>query len=94
MKPPTTKQPDIIKRQVLPSRIFWKGEHDTFVEYQNGVIGHFLQIGAGCMFDPDFQDLYLEHGIEAVDHWDEHPFVTKAQFKQDLWALFGALFYP
>jgi hypothetical protein len=53
------------RRQVLPSQIIWDGNIDCFEEFRNKVEGHYGQIGAGYLFDPDFQEAHLEKGADC-----------------------------
>jgi hypothetical protein len=54
------------------------------------VEGHYVQSGAGYLFDPDFQPAYLERGPEFfVDFLDEVP--SASQIKRDRRALYGDL---
>jgi hypothetical protein len=78
------------RRQVLPSRVIWDGSIDRFELFRNSVEGHYGQIGAGYLFDTDFQTAYLEKGVDCfVDFMDEVP--TASQIKKDARALYGAL---
>jgi hypothetical protein len=78
------------RRQVLPSRVIWDGSIDHFELFRNSVEGHYGQIGAGYLFDTDFQIAYLEKGADCfVDFMDEVP--TASQIKKDARALYGAL---
>jgi hypothetical protein len=43
------------RRQVLPPRVIWDGSIDRFEHFRNSVEGHSGQIGAGYLFDTDFQ---------------------------------------
>jgi hypothetical protein len=78
------------RRQVLPSRVIWDGSIDRFELFRNIVEGHYGQIGAGYLFDTEFQIAYLEKGVDCfVDFMDEVP--TASQIKKDARALYGAL---
>jgi hypothetical protein len=78
------------RRQVLPSRVIWDGSIDRFEVFRNNVEGHYGQIGAGYLFDTEFQTAYLEKGVDCfVDFMDEVP--TASQIKKDTRALYGAL---
>jgi hypothetical protein len=46
--------------QVLPLRVIWYSRLDHFEEFRNKVEGHLGQIGAGYLFDSNFQEAYLE----------------------------------
>jgi hypothetical protein len=48
------------RHQVLPLRVIWYSRLDHFEEFRNKVEGHFGQIGAGYLFDSNFQEAYLE----------------------------------
>jgi hypothetical protein len=57
-----------------PSRVIWNGSIDRFELFRNSVEGHYGQIGAGYLFDTDFQAAYLEKGVDCfVDFMDEVP---------------------
>jgi hypothetical protein len=78
------------RRQILPSRVIWDGSIDRFELCRNSVEGHYGQIGAGYLFDTEFQTAYLEKGVDCfVDFMDEVH--TASQIKKDARALFGAL---
>jgi hypothetical protein len=78
------------RRQVLPSRVIWDGSVDRFEVFRNSVEGHHGQIGAGYLFDTEFQTAYLERGVDCyVDFLDEVP--SASQIKKDARALYGAL---
>ena len=78
------------KRQVLPSRVIWDGNLERLEEFRNKVEGHYGQIGAGYLFDMDFQKAYLEKGVGCfVDFLDEVH--SASQIKKDVRALYGAL---
>jgi hypothetical protein len=78
------------RRQVLPSRVIWDGSIDGFELFKNNVEGHYGQIGAGYLFDTDFQTAYLEKGVDCfVDFMDDLP--TASQIKKDTHELYGAL---
>jgi hypothetical protein len=62
------------RRQVLPSRVIWDGSIDRFELFRNSVEGHYGQIGAGYLFDTDFQTAYLEKGVDCyIDFMDDVP---------------------
>ena len=70
------------RRQVLPSRVIWDGNIDRFELFRNNVEGHYGQIGAGYLFDSDFQEAYLEKGADCyTDFLDEVP--SASQIKKD-----------
>ena len=70
------------RRQVLPSRFIWDGSIDRFEVFRNNVEGHYGQIGAGYLFDMEFQTAYLEKGVDCyVDFMDEVP--SASQIKKD-----------
>ena len=48
-----------------------------------------MQTNGGYLLDEDFQQLHLEHGLEAVNHW--HETISMGTFKNDLNGLFGAV---
>jgi hypothetical protein len=50
--------------QFLPSRVIWDGSIDRFELFRNSVEGHYGQIGAGYLFDTEFQTAYLEKGVD------------------------------
>jgi hypothetical protein len=58
------------RRQVLNPRVVWDGSFDRFEVFRNNVEGHYGQIGAGYLFDPDFQAAYFVKGIKCfIDFW-------------------------
>jgi len=78
------------RRQVLNPRVIWDGSIDRFEVFRNNVEGHYGQIGAGYLFDPEFQVAYLDRGTECyIDFLDEVP--SASQIKKDTRALYGAL---
>jgi hypothetical protein len=78
------------RRQVLPSKVIWDGTIDRFEVFRNNLEGHYGQIGAGYLFDSNFQEAYLERGVDCyVDFLDEVP--STSQIKKDARALYGAL---
>ena len=46
------------RRQVLPSRVIWDGSIDRFEVFRSNVEGDYGQIGAGYLFDMEFQTAY------------------------------------
>ena len=77
-------------RQIIPSRVIWDGNLDRFEEFRNKVEGNYGQIGAGYLFDMDFQKAYLEKGVDCfVDFLGEVH--SASQIKKDVRALYGAL---
>jgi hypothetical protein len=78
------------RRQILPSRVVWDGSLDRFEEFRNKVEGHYGQIGAGYLFDSDFQEAHFEKGADCyINFLDEVP--SASQIKKDARALYGAL---
>jgi hypothetical protein len=78
------------RRQVLNPRVTWDGSIDRFEIFRNNVEDHYGQIGAGYLFDPEFQAAYLERGTDCfVDFLDELP--SAFQIKKETSALYGAL---
>jgi hypothetical protein len=78
------------RRQVLNPRVIWDGSIDRFEIFRNNVEGHYGQIGAGYLFDPEFQAVFLERGTDCfVDFLDKVP--SASQIKKDTRALYGAL---
>jgi hypothetical protein len=62
------------RHQVLPSKVIWDGTIDCFEVFRNNVEGHYGQIGAGYLFDSNFQERYLERGVDFyADFLDEVP---------------------
>jgi hypothetical protein len=53
------------RRQVLHSRVIWDGSIDRFELFRNSVEGHYGEIGAGYLFETDFQTAYLEIGVDC-----------------------------
>jgi hypothetical protein len=69
------------RRQVLPSRVVWDRSIHRFELFRNSVEGHYGQIGAGYLFDTEFQTAYLEKGVDCFDDFmDEVP--TASQIKK------------
>jgi hypothetical protein len=78
------------RRQVLPSKFIWDGTIDRFEVFRKNVEGHYVQIGAGYLFDSSFQEAYLERGVDCyIDFLDEVP--SASQIKKDAHALYGTL---
>ncbi len=84
-------QPRTSKRPPLPARIKWDASQgsEAFESWSASIRSHFLQTNGGYLLDEDFQMLYLEHGLEAVNHWHEP--ISMGTFKNDLNGLFGAV---
>jgi hypothetical protein len=58
--------------------------------FRSNVEGHYGQIGAGYLFDTEFQTTFFERGKDCyVDFLDEVP--SASQIKKDTSALYGAL---
>jgi hypothetical protein len=51
------------RRQVLPSRVIWDGSIDRFELFRNSVEGHYGRIGAGYLFDTEFQTALLRSSL-------------------------------
>jgi len=79
-----------VKRQALSNKVVWQDDLSKFKNYKKIVMGHFRQVGMGYIFNSRFQELYLEHGLNVVDYWDETP-ITRAQLRCDLESLYGAM---
>ena len=78
------------RRQVLPSRVIWDGSIDRFEVFKNNVEGHYGQIGAGYLYDTDFQTVYLEKGVDCYfDFMEEVP--SASHVNKDARALYGAI---
>jgi hypothetical protein len=76
--------------KVLPSKVIWDGTIDLFEVFRNNIEGHYGQIGAGYLFDSNFQKAYLERGVDCyVDFLDEVP--SASQIKKDARTLYGTL---
>ena len=70
------------RRQVLPVRVIWDGSTDRIEVFRNNVEGHYGQIGAGYLFDKEFQTAYLERGADwYVDFMDEVPSASPRYMK-------------
>ena len=68
----------------------WDGSTDRFEVFKNNVEGHYGQIGAGYLFDMEFQTAYMERGTYFYfDFLNEVP--LGSQIKKDLRARYGAL---
>jgi hypothetical protein len=50
--------------QVLNACVIWDGSIDRFKVFKNNVEGHYGQIGAGYLFDTEFQTAYFERGTD------------------------------
>ena len=78
------------RRQVLNPCVIWDGSIDLFEIFRNNVEGHYGQIGAGYLFDSDFQEEYLEKGVDCyIDFLNEVPSVS--QIKKNAHALYGSI---
>ena len=78
------------RRQVLNPRIIWDGSIDRFVILRNNFEGYYGQIGAGYLFDSDFQEAYLEKGVYCyIGFLDEVR--SASQIKKAAPVLYGAL---
>jgi hypothetical protein len=51
--------------QVKPSKVIWDGTIDRFEVFTNNVEGHYGQIVAGYLFDSNFQETYLDGGVDC-----------------------------
>ena len=78
------------KRTPLPARITWDGSFDSFELFRNQVEGHYGQVGAGYLFDEEFQKCYIKYGAGCVELFQDDV-ETQSQFKKDNRALYGAL---
>jgi hypothetical protein len=75
------------RRQILLSKVTGDGTIDRFEVFRNNVEGHYGQIGAGYLFDSNFQEACLEMGVDCyVDFLDEVP--SASQIKNDACALY------
>ncbi len=81
------------KRAALPASVQWDGEISKFLPYKKQVIGHFIQIGAGYLFDTEFQELWKKHKDNCLLHYNTNtePELNIAQMKMDIKLLYGAL---
>jgi hypothetical protein len=78
------------RRQVLPSKVIWYGAIDRLEVFGNNAEGHYGQIDSGYLFDSNFQETYLESGVDCyADFLDEVP--STSQIKNDERALHGTL---
>ena len=75
---------------VLPARITWDGDLETFAKFQNRVQGHYSQTGAGYMFDTEFQQAYLKEGSNRYIYFTQKVH-SSTQIEKDAIALYGAL---
>jgi hypothetical protein len=50
--------------QLLNNCVFWDGRVDWFKVFRSNIEGHHRQIGAGYLFDPEFQTVYFEIGLQ------------------------------
>ena len=88
-----TNKLDIMKRTMMSPKIEWK-DPEMFHNFKNAVEGHFRQCHTGYLFNEEFQCLYKEHGMDAVNFWEVEPgfpTISKLQFKLDTQFLLGAL---
>jgi hypothetical protein len=68
--------------QALPSKVIWDNTIDRFKVFRNNVDDHYIQIGAGYLFESNFQESYLERAVNCyVDFLDEVP--SDRQIKKD-----------
>jgi hypothetical protein len=68
----------------------WDGTIDHFEVFRNNVESHYGQIGAGYLFDSNFQEAYLDRCVDCYANFmDELP--SASQIKKDARALYGAL---
>ena len=79
-----------IRRSVLPKEVTWDGNLDTFEEFKDLLSGHYMQVGAGYLFDTTFQASYLQDGINCYIHFPED-IPNILQLKKDVQSLYGAL---
>jgi hypothetical protein len=52
------------RHQVLNPRIIWDGSIDRFEIFRNNIEGHYGHIGAGYIFNSDFQVAYFKKGVD------------------------------
>ena len=55
---PTAKVLEV-RRQVLPARVTWDGNIQTFSIFKSQIVGHYCQTGAGYLFNTDFHPDYF-----------------------------------
>ena len=79
-----------VKRQALSNKVVWQDDLSKLKNFKKIVMGHFCQVGMGYIFNSRFQELYLEHGLNVVDYWDEMP-ITRAKLRCELESLYGAM---
>ena len=71
------------RRQVLNPRVIWDGSIDRFEVFRNNVEGHYGKIGAGYLFDTEFQTTYIERGTDCyVDFWIKYHQLPKIRKMQ------------
>jgi hypothetical protein len=59
---------------MLLSKVIWDRTIDRFEVFKNNAEDHYGQIGADYLFDSNFQEAYLERGVDCyVDFMDEVP---------------------
>ena len=78
------------RRLVLPKEITWNGDLETYQEFKDSLIGHYIQSGAGYLFDKDFQKQYLELGLDCHLNFPEE-LSNSYQLKKEIQSLYGAL---
>ena len=80
----------ITARAAFPSRFAWDSNINKFKSFQSHLEGHYIQVGAGYLFDTVFQATYSARGTSCyVDFLEEG--TMPAQIRNDTRALFGAL---
>ena len=68
----------------------WDGSESKFDSFKEELIGFYLQMGIGYLFDKDFQKDYLKMGVDCfLHHLDEVP--SKLQLQKEIQALYGAI---
>ena len=89
----TTEKTKVKQRPTLPTKIFWDGKIDSFHRFSSSFEGHYSQSGCRYIFNKEFQTAYLEFGLSAIDHLgsDVLPDLTKAQLRNDITSIYGAL---
>ena len=79
-----------IRRSVLAREITWDGNLDTFSDLKDALIGHYMQVGAGYLFDSEFHEAYKTLGKDCYIHFPDDV-TSLQQLKKDIQSLYGAL---
>jgi hypothetical protein len=78
------------RRQVLNPCVILDGSIDRFEVSRNNVEGHYGKIGAGYLFETEFQTSYFERGTNCYAGFLDEV-LSASQIKKDARALYGTL---